>query len=443
MATKKLRLVFLVVVLVTLAAVYFNFPKIPINFAIGSFKVDTTIGGDKLDWEIGSLHLQRDLSIRRGLDLQGGLRVILEANVDGVDQGARDDALESARQAVERRVNLFGVSEANVYSSRTASSYRIVVELPGVTDTEEAIELIGQTAQLDVRELDPNAAEGEFKFIDTGLTGDDLKRASVVFDPQSGKPQVKLEFTAEGAKKSKEISERNLQKTIGFFLDDQPLSIATVQSVIEESGVISSDEFKLADAKRLAVQLNAGALPVPISILSQKQIGATLGSATIQKGVRAGLVGLVFVFLFMWFYYGVLGFLAGIGLIVYGLITLALYRLVPVTLTFAGITGFLLSIGMAVDANILIFERYKEEIRARKDKRIALELAFGRAWDSIRDANVCTLITCFILFNPFEWSFLNISGMVRGFAITLALGIAVGLFTGIVVTRTLIRLFYR
>ncbi|MBU1110757.1 protein translocase subunit SecD [Patescibacteria group bacterium] len=439
---KKLKWSLILVILIALTAGFVNLPRVPIKFKVRWFEMDRAIGGNELNLGLFGKEWYKDISLRRGLDLQGGLQVILEADVSEIEEERRDEALDSAREAIERRVNLFGVSESNVYSSRTSSSYRVIVELPGVTDTDEAIKLIGQTAQLEIRELDPEAEEGEFRFIDTGLNGNDLKRAEVVFDPQTGVPQVSLEFTAEGAKKSKEITERNIGNYIGFFLDDLLLSAPTVQSVIEDKGVISG-QFKLEDAKRMAIQLNAGALPAPISILSQKQIGATLGEQTVHKGIRAGLVGLGLVFLFMWIIYGSLGFLAGIGLIVYGLVTLALYRLIPVTLTFAGITGFLLSIGMAVDANILIFERYKEETRAGKNRKFALEQAFGRAWDAIRDANVCTLITCFILFNPLEWSFLNISGMVRGFAVTLALGIFVGLFTGVFVTRTLIRVFVR
>lgn len=442
MSNKNQRWVLLGTLLITLASLYINLPRIPISFEVAGFKVDTSVGGDQISGEVFGWDFKKDISLRRGLDLQGGLQVVLGADMNGIAADRRDEALEAARQAIERRVNLFGVSEANVYSSQAAGQYRVIVELPGVTNTDEAIKLIGRTAQLEVRELDPEAPEGEIKFKGTSLTGRDLQDAQVTFDPQTGEPQVALEFTEEGAQKSKEITQRNLDQQIGFFLDDQPLSIATVQSVIEDRGVISGS-FTLDEAKRLAIQLRAGALPVPIEVLSQTEIGATLGGDTVRRGIWAGAVGLVLVFLFMWLYYGGLGFLAGIGLVVYGLLTLALYRLIPVTLTFAGITGFLLSIGMAVDANILIFERFKEERREGKDRRVALELAFGRAWDSIRDANVCTLITCFVLFNPFEWSFLNISGMVRGFALTLALGIIVGLFTGVIVTRTLIRVFFK
>ncbi len=444
----RVRWTFLFILLVTVVAVYLNLPPLTFHLQWRDWQWQPHFGGNKLNWQAcwGStcFRIERDLSLRQGLDLKGGLQVILQAQMEQIPPADRLEAIKAARLAIERRVNLFGISEANVYYLRQGDDYRLVVELPGLKNMSEALQLIGQTAQLEVRELDPQAPEDQPRYRPTDLTGKDLKRASVVFDPQTGKPQVAIEFTPAGAKKSKEITERNLGKTIGFFLDNQPVSLATVQSVIEDKGIISSPSFTLAQAKRLAIQLNAGALPVPIKVLGQKQIGATLGAATVQRGLQAGLVGLAMVFLFMWFYYGWLGFLAGIGLLIYGLLTLAIYRLLPVTLTFAGIIGFLLSIGMAVDANILIFERLKEELRLRRQSgRQALENAFGRAWDSIRDANVCTLITCFVLFNPFEWSFLNISGMVRGFALTLALGIGIGLFTGIIVTRTLIRLFYR
>jgi len=191
------------------------------------------------------------------------------------------------------------------------------------------------------------------------------------------------------------------------------------------------------------IQLNAGALPTPISLLSQSQISATLGQESIQRSLFAGIVGLLIVGIFMIGNYGKLGVLADIALIIYGLLSLAIYKLVPVTLSLAGVAGFLLSIGMAVDANILIFERIKEERRGGNPLYASMELGFKRAWNSIRDSNACTLITCFVLFNPFNWSFLNSSGMVRGFALTLFLGVVLSLFTGIVVTRTLIRTFYR
>lgn len=230
---------------------------------------------------------------------------------------------------------------------------------------------------------------------------------------------------------------------MAIFLDDLPVTAPTVNEAITSGDAVISGKFALNDAKKLAIQLNAGALPVPLKVVEQKTIGATLGNEAVRKSVIAGLIGLGIVILFMISYYGFLGFLASLALIIYGLITLAVYKLVPITLSLPGIAGFLLSVGMAVDSNILIFERIKEERWQGKPLAVAMELGFGRAWDSIKDANVCTLITAFVLFNPFNWGFLNTSGMVRGFALTLTLGIAISLFTGIIVTRTLIRVFYK
>jgi len=319
--------------------------------------------------------------------------------------------------------------------------YRLIVELAGVSDINQAIDLIGQTAQLDFRELPAQAtvAASFADFKKTDLDGRDLSRSRVRFDQNTGKPVVSLEFSAEGAKKFSEITGRNVGKPLAIFLDEWPLTAPLVKEQITTGEAVISGEFNLEEAKRLSVQLNAGALPVPIKIIEQRNIGATLGAGSVQKSIQAGLIGLLMVVLFMIGYYGYLGFLADVGLIIYGLFSLALYKLIPVTLTLPGIAGFILSVGMAVDSNILIFERMREEIRAGKPRELAMELGFGRAWDSIRDANVCTLITCFVLLNPFNWSFLNTSGMVRGFALTLGLGVGLSLFTGIVVTRTILR----
>jgi len=320
------------------------------------------------------------------------------------------------------------------------------VELPGITDTEEALSLVGKTAQLDFRELPPDTkleTADVSQFQKTDLTGKDLKRAGVTFAPDTNAPQISLEFTTEGAVKFAEITKRNIDRPLAIFLDDNLLQAPTVNAEITGGSAVITGKFDLKDAKNVAITLNAGALPTPISLISQQQISATLGQESVQRGFYAGLLGLVLVALFMVLNYGFLGFLAVIALLTYGLISLALYKLVPVTLSLAGLAGFLLSIGMAVDSNILIFERIKEERCSGRPLTLSMELGFQRAWDSIRDANACTLITCFVLFNPFNWSFLNSSGVVRGFALTLALGIAVSLFTGIVVTRTLVRIFYK
>ena len=224
-------------------------------------------------------------------------------------------------------------------------------------------------------------------------------------------------------------------------MDDFPVTAPTVNGAIETGTAEISGGFTIESAKQLSIQLNAGALPVPIRVIQQETIGASLGRDAVEKTAKAGAIGIVLVAVFMILLYGWKGVLADVALAVYAVITLAVYKLVPVTLTLPGIAGLMLSIGMAVDSNILIFERMKEELRMGKPFEVAMKLGFGRAWDSIKDANVATLFTSFILFNPFELEFLNRSGMVRGFAFTLALGILVGLFTGIVVTRTLLRVF--
>ena len=253
---------------------------------------------------------------------------------------------------------------------------------------------------------------------------------------------VALQFNSEGAKKFADITARNLNKPLAIFLDNALISAPLVQQKIIGGQAVISGDFTLEEAKKLAITLNAGALPAPIKILSQKNIAPTLGQESVRKSLQAGLVGLLMVALFMILLYGRPGFIAVVSLVIYSLLTLAIYKLIPVTISLPGLAGFILSIGMAVDANILIFERMKEELRKGHEWVEALELGFGRAWDSIKDANVATLITTFILFNPLDWSFLNTSGMVRGFALTLFLGIVVSLFTGVFVTRTLLRAFY-
>ncbi|MEX2053901.1 MAG: protein translocase subunit SecD [Patescibacteria group bacterium] len=376
-----------------------------------------------------------DFTLRRGLDLQGGLQLVLEADMAAVPESERAQALESARAVVERRVDFLGVAEPTVQTSRLGESYRILIELPGVTDTEQALALLGSTAQLDFR-------EGE-SFTPTGLTGKDLTRAELQFDSTTGNPQIGLVFTAEGALKFEEITARNIGQPLAIFLDQALLSAPTVEGKISGGSAVITGSFSLAEARLFVAQLNAGALPTPISVLERRQIGPTLGMEQLQKSVVAGLLGLALVIFFMLGNYGRLGILAAAALAIYSILTLAIYKLVPVTLTLSGIAGFILSVGMAVDANILVFERIKEEQRWGKDLKTAMELGFGRAWDSIRDANLATLITVFILFNPFNWSFLVTSGMVRGFALTLGLGVLISLFTGVLVTRTLVRVFYR
>ncbi|MDO8551248.1 MAG: protein translocase subunit SecD [bacterium] len=429
------------ILFVTFLSALIDIPKeLPVKISLGPVKVDTRISGPNINFVIGGLNVKKELDLKQGLDLAGGTHLVFQADMTGIDQKDRDTALEAAKNNIERRVNFFGVAEPTVQTSKNNDDYRLIVELPGIKDVNQAVDLIGQTAQLSFREQE-GTESAEFK--PTGLTGKELKKSQVQFDQNTGQPVVGLEFNNEGKEKFSEITTRSVGKVLAIYLDEQPISTPRVDEPITTGDAIIRGSFTIDEAKKLSVLLNAGALPVPIKVIEQRNVGATLGQESVQKSIRAGIVGLLMVAGFMWAYYGKLGLLADLALLVYGLITLALYKLIPVTLTLPGVAGFLLSVGMAVDANILIFERMKEELRMGRPWAQAMELGFGRAWDSIRDANICTLITSFILFNPLNWNFLNASGLVRGFALTLALGILISLFTGIVVTRTLLRTFYK
>ena len=428
---KLRRNIFFIVILTALALVI-DAPK---NFKLANF----TLASPTIN--IGSF--KRDLNIRQGLDLQGGTEVTLEANMKDIVASDRSDALDSAKEIIARRVDLYGVAEPSIKTVVSQDTYRILVALPGVTNPEEALALIGQTASLDFYEM-PVATDSP-TYADlrpTGLTGKDLKKTSVGFNSQNGKPEINLEFTEDGGKKFSEITSRNIDKPVWILLDGQILTAPTVQQAIMDGKAVINGEYTTQEAKNMVITLNAGALPVPINIIKQQNIAPTLGETSVTDSLKAGAVGLALVALFMIMNYGWLGLIADLGLVIYGLLTLAVYKLVPITITLPGLAGFILSIGMAVDSNILVFERMKEESRKGNDWLGSMELGFGKAWDSIKDANIATLITTFVLFNPFDWNFLNSSGMVRGFALTLFLGIAISLFTGIFITRNLLRAFF-
>ncbi len=387
----------------------------------------------------------KKFNLSLGLDLSGGSHLVFEADTSRLSSEDKSQALKSLKNVIEKRVNLFGLSEPNVVNSNFEGKDRIIVELPGINDPKEATRLIGQTAQLtfvEVEEIPSDDGETpSVALVPLGITGADLKSSKVIFDQNSGKPSVSFEVLSGGQKKFEEATKRLIGKRMVILLDQTVVTDAVVQDVLTVGGQISGN-FTVDEANEMSDLLNSGALPVPVKLIEEKTIGATLGADSVSKSVRAGIVGLVMVSLFMILIYGKYGLVADIALIIFGVITLALYKIIPVTLTLPGIAGFLLSVGMAVDSNILIFERLKEEIKTRPFSS-ALEVSFGRAWDSIRDANVATFVTAFILANPLDWSFLHISGPVRGFAITLALGIAISLFTGIVVSRNLLRLFVK
>lgn len=499
-----------------------------------------------------------NLPFRLGLDLQGGTHLIYEADVSQIPVNEQADAVEGVRDVIERRVNSFGVAEPLIQTTQTNNQYRIIVELAGITDVNEAIQMIGETPLLEFKEINPNpqielteeqkveietlnaqakiTAEeilveanklgadfsaiakaksqeeiakqsgGEIGFLpkgllaetfektcfddltdgqtaktvtqtkfgyhiikrlatqqienqeqvncahvlvktvseidyldpnsqwmNTGLSGQQLKRSSIQFDPNTQVPHIALEFNDDGKTLFADITQRNVGQPVGIFLDGQAISTPTVQQVITDGQAVITGNFSLNEAKLLAQRLNAGALPVPIKLISQQTIGASLGASSLEKSLQAGLLGLLAVSLFMILFYRLPGLIAVFALMVYGLLTLAVFKIIPVTLTLAGTAGFILSIGMAVDANILIFERLREELREGNPLSVAINKAFERAWPSIFDGNISTLITCFILMG-------FTTSVVKGFAVTLTIGILVSMFTAMVVTKSLMKL---
>lgn len=434
-----------------MSLLWVNLPEYyPVNLTIAGRRIAFVLRPPVFRYRSNGQEMERSVKTHLGLDLSGGSHLVFEADTSKLSAEDLSDALNSARDIIERRVNLFGVSEPSIQTIKSGNSYRINVDMPGIEDVSEAVALIGQTAQLTFREegeLDPEIATATpdvFKLTkETGLKGADIKKASVVFHPQTGEPQVSLEFTKEGGERFAEITKRNINKQVGIFLDEYPLSAPVVQQEITDGAAVISGSFSIEGAKQLAIAINSGALPIPIKLIEQRNIGPTIGEGEVSRNVYAGLVGISMVLVFMIAYYGRLGVIASMALISYGLISFALFRLIPVVLTLPGIAGFILSIGMAVDANILIFERIKEEVRRGKSGEIAIRLGFKKAMSAIKDANITTLLIAFILFNPLNWSFLPQFGLVRGFALTLAIGVATSLFTGIVITRRFIHWFYR
>jgi len=388
----------------------------------------------------------KDVRIHPGLDLKGGTQLVYELETDQLPEEDRADAIEGVREAISRRVDAFGVSEPVIQSTRVGETDAVIVELPGVDDVTTAKDLIGKTAKLEFWE--PTEEEGEHvrdtffgAFAPTDLTGADLQRSSVTFDQggQSGaisSPVVQLQFNSDGKEKFKILTENHIGEPIAVFLDDELVTAPTVQAAISDGVAIITGDFSVDEAKELSIQLNAGALPVSVTLVEERTIGATLGTESVQTSLIAGIIGLTLVGIFMTAYYRLAGLLATFALVIYAVITLAIFELIPVTLTLAGIAGFILSIGMAVDANVLIFERMREESRAGKPMNLAIEEGFRRAWSSIIDSNFSSLITAAILYY-------STTGLVRGFAVTLAIGILVSMFSAITITRTLLRLALR
>jgi protein-export membrane protein SecD len=406
------------------------------------------------------LVLNPDFPVQRGLDLQGGLQVLLEADVPA-EQAVPPDQIDTSRQIVAQRVNALGVSEPLV---QTEGERRILVELPGIENPEQAIALLQETALLEfvdsgnqplpeglcIRttlntgpsrcELSPDAPDAPIfesaPTFETVMTGADLRQAQSELD-QVGMAYVSFILQPEASDFFAQYTGANQGRFLTIVLDKQVISSPRISSAITGGQGTITGDFTVEEAQRLALQLRFGSLPIPLRIESTRLVGATLGEQSVAASVRAGVIGVAMVLLFMIAYYRLPGVLAACALLVYALLNFAAFVGLPITLTLPAITGFLLSLGMAVDANVLVFERMKEELKRGKAVDEAVVAGFQRAWTSIRDSNVATMVICLIL-----WGFGRSFGAsaVQGFAVTLAIGVAISMFTAVLVTRTLVNL---
>ncbi len=404
-----------------------------------------------------------------GLDLNGGTHLVYKADVSKIDKKDISVSMDALRNVIEARVNLFGVSEPIVQVEEggvlgnVATEQKLIVELPGVTDVATAVALIGKTPLLDFKILrDSDRAEAAKReeamrfaidgvqingatttmatirklkpasdlFIPTQLTGRLLQRAQLEFNGTTGEPVVSLVFNTEGKELFAKITKENVGNILAIFLDGRPISLPVVRQEISDGKAQISGGFTTKEAQALVRDLNYGALPVPIELLSTQTVGASLGKDALAGGVKAGALAFLVVSIFLIIWYRLPGALAVLSLAMYSVIMLAIFKLIPVTLTAAGIAGFILSIGMAVDANILIFERMKEEIARGTDAYGAIKEGFARAWFSIRDGNLSSIITALVLY------YLSNTSIVKGFALIFGIGVLVSMFTAITVSRT-------
>ena len=416
-----------------------------------------------------SLAEVRDEGFLFGLDLQGGAYLLYEAELEDISSSEREERMSGIRDLLEKRINLYGVGESTIQ----VRGDRISVEIPGAHDLDEAIDMIGETPFLDFRELSEEmervqqekwdeienyfgktameitfedlmelqdgAVENweivlESPYKETGLTGAHLDSARVIINQITQEPVIGLSFNKEGAALFAEITERNIGRPLATFLDDRILQEATVQEKISGGEAQISGGFSVEEAYKVARDLRVGALPVPINLISQQSIGPSLGEDSLNTSIMAGIFGFALVASFMIIFYRFLGVFAVLSLGIYALFVIFLFKAIPVTLTLSGIAGFLLSVGMAIDANILIISRIREELRDGKSLKKSIEEGYKNAWSSIRDGNLTTLIVAIILF------FITTS-FVRGFAVTLILGILVSLLCSMIIKRGLLILF--
>lgn len=407
---------------------------------------------DKIEIPLGDTMLfERDVAIKLGLDLRGGLQALLEADIPA-DVPLEEGALESAKTILENRANALGVSEVVM---QTAGDRRIVAEFPGVTNPEEVVSSLRRTALLEFVDMGSTPVpEGTIIVTDFGLqpgatpapnedgtqptvyhtvmTGAGLKTAAVV-PGQLGGYEIVFTLESDASDIFAEYTTTHRGQFLGIVLDKVVVSAPAINDPITGGEGSITGNFTQEQAQTLVLQLRSGSLPIPIKVVETRTVGATLGEESVRKSILAGLIGLGVVILFMAIYYRLPGVIADVALICYAIFSLMIFKMFGIVLTLPGIAGFILSVGMAVDANVLIFERLKEELRSGRNLQQAIDIAWSRAWPSIRDSNTSTLITCLILF----WFGSTFgASMVKGFAVTLALGVGVSLFTAIIVTRT-------
>lgn len=388
-------------------------------------------------------HPDSKYTFKLGLDLNGGIQLIYKADTSNVASADVSGKMTSLKDLIERRVNVFGVSEPIVQVEKVGGlsgnpTYQLVVDLPGQTNIAEAIAQVGKTYTLDFRLLKVNASTtlSNESFEVTGLNGSLLDKASLEFDPNTGAPVVALQFNSEGSGLFAEITKQNVGRNLAIFLDNTLIQMPVIREEITGGKATISGGFAgsegIKEAKNLVNNLNLGALPLSIELVSTQSVGASLGSEAVKASQHAGLWAFIIIAIFLIVWYRLPGLLATISLAIYVAINLALFKLIPVTLTAAGIAGFILSLGMAVDANILIFERMKEELTRGRELGDAIKEGFARAWLSIRDSNTSSLITAVILY------YFSSTPVVKGFALVFGLGVLISMFTAITASRTLL-----
>jgi protein-export membrane protein SecD len=434
---KKLILAFTILVLGTGVAffVFKSEPKLNKNFEVAS-------------------SFLKNHPFRLGLDLSGGSHLVYKADTSVVPASQVNDSMSALRDVIERRINIFGVSEPVVQIQHgglvSGREEQLIVDLPGITDVKKAIDMIGQTPLLEFKieapkdtpqtvkvgkdgKIDLGSINLGQQFVDTELTGRYLQKATLEFDQNTREPKVSLQFNDVGTKLFAEITKNNIGKMVAIYLDGAPISTPVVREEIPNGQAVISGNFTPTEAKQLVGRLNSGALPVPITLLSTQTIGASLGDSATSAGVKSGIIGFLFIALFLILWYRLPGVVAVLSLGIFTIVVLALFKLIPVTLTTAGIAGFIISMGIAVDANVLIFERIKEELHAGRNIGDAVSSGFTRAWSSIRDSNSSTIITAIILF----WFG---TALIKGFALTLGMGVLVSMFSAITISKVFLTL---